>query len=206
MWIREAFRDNAQFQIWFFSVLSTLAGSVCAYLLWLDFDTPFYLLGFAHLIVLLPAMVLTQQRIVGVLAVSVLCIMFPMWGTILGLFTAGAAAPIMCSVAWGLIVMWSLRRPSAFAIILGIGLVSNIVMHISLPLGSGQYTNDPDLQFVSSIACWYMLMLGAMPWIMLFKPTPLAPKFSGTNICPNCGYSLFGLELDALCPECGQSR
>jgi hypothetical protein len=58
-------------------------------------------------------------------------------------------------------------------------------------------------QLAPAHSAWFVMMFFAMPIIMHIKPTP---RFKGKDICPTCGYSLAGLELNTICPECGFTR
>ena len=198
----KATQYNEMFHIWFFSVLSALVGCGLVYFSSLEFMFAYPLLGLAHLIALLPAMLLSEQRWYNIVSTSVLSILFPLWGTIVGLFTMGLGAPLACSLIWGLVLMAALRRQAAFGIMLLVGAVSSLLLFVP---GVSVLKHD-DIAFFVSICGWYISMAFALPWIMSCKLTPPRSKFSGESICLNCGYSLIDLPQGLPCPECGQSR
>lgn len=193
---------NEMFHIWFFSVFSALVACVLVYFISLEFMFAYPLLGLAHLIAILPAMFYSEQRWYNILSTSVLCVLFPLWGSIVGLFTMGLGAPLACSLIWGLVIMAALRRKAAFGIMLLVGAVSSLLLFVP----SASVMKSEDTAFLVSICGWHISMAFALPWIMSCKVTPPRPKYTGENICPHCGYSLVELPLDLPCPECGHPR
>ena len=199
----KATRYNEPFQIWFFSVVSVVLGCLLVYLTSLEYAFAWPLIGFAHLFVFLPAMLLSEQRWYNIITASVICVLFPLWGVVIGLFTMGVGAPFTCSLAWGLVLMVALRRPNAFPVMLVVGLLSSVVLFTP---GTSILRGDGEAGFIASITAWYALMGVAMPFIMHFPPSSPRPKYCGDDICHTCGYSLEGLASGAVCPECGQAR
>ena len=200
----KATQYNEMFHVWFFSVLSALAGCFIMYLVSSETFKPAYAaIGFAHLIVFLPAMLYSEQRWYNIVTASILCVLFPIWGGFVGLVTVGIAAPLVCSMIWGGVLVAALRRPIAFPTMLVVGLISNGILFFPVKLSGGQYGLDPDAQFGMTFYAWYIAMLFAVPFVMHHKHIPPRPRFSGKDICPACGYSLVGLGREPVCPECG---
>lgn len=203
----KATQYNEMFHIWFFSVLSAFAGCSIIYLVSSEtFEPAYAAIGFAHLIVFLPAMVHTGQRWYNVITASILCILFPIWGGVVGLITVGIAAPFACSMIWGAVLVAALRRPMAFPVMLVVGIVSNGILFFPVEVAPSKYGANIEEQLVTTLYAWYVSMLVAMPIIMQYKITPPRPKYSGEDVCHNCGYSLEGLDAQPVCPECGTVR
>lgn len=201
----KATQYNDMFHIWFFSVLSALAGCFIMYLVSTETYEPAYAgIGFAHLIVFLPAMIYSEQRWPNMVTASVLCVLFPLWGALVGIMMClGIGAPFVCSAIWGGVLALFLRRPIAFPTMLVVGLISNGILFFPVKLSGGRYGLDPESQFSMTIYAWYIAMLFAVPFVMHHKHIPPRPKFSGMHICQTCGYSLVGLGDEPTCPECG---
>jgi hypothetical protein len=198
---------NEMFHIWFFSVVSTLVGCFIMYIVSSETYQPAYAaIGFAHLISFLPAMIYSEQRWFNIVTSSVLCILFPIWGAIVGMMCMGVGAPVVCSLLWGIVLASALRRPSAVLVMLVVGLISNAMLFFPVELVPGKHGSDIDGQFATTIYTWYIAMLFAIPLIMSSKVTPPVPKHTGENICHSCGYCLDGLEHQSVCPECGNDR
>ena len=197
---------NEMFHIWFFSAVSVFVGCSLIYLTSLENFYSFQLLGLAHLVVFLPAMLYTPHRVLNVIIASLLCALFPVWGVIVGVLTVGIGAPLTCSAVWGFIAMIVLRRIAAFWIILLVGVISNVVL--LLPGGGvvGPNQRDLDDTFITALYIWYVLMLFAMPWIMSIAPTLPKSQCKGDLVCHECGYSLIDLPQELPCPECGSAR
>jgi hypothetical protein len=198
---------NEMFHIWFFSVLSAFAGCFIMYRVSSETFEPAYAgIGIAHLIIFLPAMLYTEQRWYNIVTASVLCVLFPIWGGFVGLITVGIAAPIVCSMIWGAVLVAALRRPMAFPVLLVVGIVSNAILFFPVEVASGKYGVNIEEQLVTSYYAWYVSMLFAMPIIMQYKITTPPPKNAGEDICDSCGYSFEGLDAQSVCPECGTVR
>lgn len=191
--------------IWFFSLLSAVAGCGVAMLSTIeDYQGIAYMAtGLAHLIVLVPSLQITGVRTRVFVCSSLLCALFPLWGFIIGLACVGTWSILACSFIWGLVLMVSLRRPVAVVVMLLGGLAANLAWVFSDSFSDFDPLYEPFEQLASAYTAWYVLMFFAMPLIMYFKP---APRYKGGNVCPACGYSLEGLDAQPVCPECGTVR
>lgn len=198
--------DDKPVQIWLVSFLSSSVGCLLIYLASADVKYAFYLLGVAHLIAFLPAMIYTRQRPMNIVVGSILCVLFPFWGSFVGVMCMGVAAPIVCSLIWGIVLMVALRRTTALVIMVLIGLFSNLFIFLPWSDLIAGTVLDVDQHFFNAFYAWYVLMLFGIPWIMSIKPVPERPRFSGQNTCQYCGYSLEGLPEEKICPECGTKQ
>ncbi len=200
----KATQYNEMFHIWFFSVLSALAGCFIMHLVSTEtFEPAYAAIGFAHLIVFLPAMLYSEQRLHTIVIASILCVLFPLWGALVGIMCLGIGAPIVCSMIWGGVLAVFLRRPIAFPTLFMVGLITNAILFLPVKLSGGRSGFNPESQFGMVFFAWYIAMLFAIPFVMHHKRIPPRPKFSGKDICPTCGYSLVGLGDEPTCPECG---
>ncbi len=203
----KATQYNEMFLIWFFSALSAFAGCSIMYLVLSEtLETAYAAIGFAHLIVFLPAMLFTGQRWYNIVTASIVCVLFPIWGGFVGMVTVGIAAPFVCSMIWGGMLVAALRRPTAFPVMLVVGIISNAILFFPVEVAPGKYGIDIGEQLGTTPYAWYVSMLFAMPIIMHSKITPPRPKYMGADICHTCGYSLEGLDAETPCPECGTER
>jgi hypothetical protein len=189
--------------IWLCSFCSAAVGCVLTYLTSIELVYGYAFVGFAHLIVLYPMLYYSHTQSTAMITACLLCILFPVWGFILGVPCIGVASPFICSLAWGIVLLISLRRQAAFVIVFVVGVMTNLFL-LKPVLDDGTFLlNDHERVLSGSYYTWFVLMGFAMPWIMSLQPSA---RFSGTDICEHCNYSLAGLEEDAICPECGQSR
>lgn len=203
----KATQYNETFHIWFFSVISAFVGCFIMYLVSSETFEPAYAgIGCAHLITFLPAMIYSEQRWYNIVTSSVLCILFPIWGALVGMMCMGVAAPAVCSLLWGIVLASALRRPGAVLVMIVVGLISNAMLFFPVEFFRGNHGADIDGQLAMTIYTWYAAMLFVIPLIMSFKVSPTRPKYAGDHVCQTCGYSLEGLQPDSPCPECGQAR
>ena len=196
---------NPMITIWLLAFISAGLGITLAVLsAYRDYASMMYMAtGIIHLVVLVPCMLYTGVSKATMIITSALCVLFPIWGFIIGVACVAAWAILVCSFIWGLVLMVSLRRPVAVAVLLLGGLGANLVWVFSDSFSDFGPLYEPFGQLDPAYSAWYVLMFFAMPLIMYTKPSP---RFKGKGICRDCGYSLTGLDPTAVCPECGSPR
>jgi hypothetical protein len=189
--------------VWVFSIISTLSGVALA--VWMkqsQSSVPILLLGLAHAVVFIPAMLIAQANLWRIIGLSIICITFPIWGYgFVSLLAQGIGSPLANSLIWGVVVTFGLKQTRAIYIFLGIGLVTTIVLYYFMFVSDLNSMANIEGGFAETIGLWYLLVLPVFP--ILFRYADRAPP---KGQCAFCGYSLEGLPEDAPCPECGREN
>jgi len=101
--------------IWAASIASTVLGVTIA--IWMRDSlsyTPMFLLGVAHAVVFIPAMIIAHAKLWKIISLGLVCIAFPIWGySLISLLTAGIGSPIANSLIWGVVVAIALKKSKA---------------------------------------------------------------------------------------------
>ena len=192
--------------IWNFSIFSTILGVSLA--IWMGVsqsETPISLLGFAHAVVFIPAMIIARTKLWKIIGLSLVCITFPIWGyTLVSLLTGGIGSPVSNSLIWGVVVAFALKQTKAIFAFFIIGVISNALLLWLMSLGNLYAMSNMEAGFAETIGLWYLLVLPVFP--MLIRAVHTASNKVPRNTCFYCGYSLIGLLSDTSCPECGKNR
>jgi hypothetical protein len=189
--------------IWAFSILSTLSGILLA--IWMrdsQSGVPIILLGVAHAVVFIPAMIIAHANLWKIISLGLVCITFPIWGySLVSLLTAAVGSPIANSLIWGVVVALALKQPKAIFAFLVVGVISNAALLWFMFVMKLNTMSNTEGGFAETIGVWYLLVLPVFP--ILFRYADRAPS---KDQCAFCGYSLLGLPEDLPCPECGREN
>ena len=170
-----------------------------------DKELAIYSIGVLHAIALIPAVLLSGQRIVPTAVAVIACVLYPFWG-LPSMLVVGLGAPFIHSFIWGAVLCMTLRRPVALAYMSGVGVLTSVGIYFIFEHDINVTGASNDYGLSGMITIWHILMMFVLPLIVRHQPKPWPYVWCDPHICRNCGYSLAGLESDALCPECGQSR
>jgi hypothetical protein len=189
--------------IWAFSILSTLSGILLA--IWMrdsQSGVPIILLGVAHAVVFIPAMIIAHANLWKIISLGLVCITFPIWGySLVSLLTAGIGSPIANSLIWGVVVALALKQPKAIFAFFVVGVISNAALLWFMFVMKLNTMSNTEGGFAETIGVWYLLVLPVFP--LLFQ---YSEKILPTDQCVFCGYPYEGLSSAAPCPECGTPR
>lgn len=113
----------------------------------------------------------------------------------------------MHSVIWGIVLCIALRRTAFIPYLIIVGLVTTVCMFLAMKYDWTVTRQSNDyMGLTASILTWHILMLIALPLCLRYRPRPWPYVWHHPRICRICGYSLVGLDHDAVCPECGNAR
>ena len=193
-------------KIWIFSILSTLFGLALA--IWMHQSeslAPILLLGVAHGVVCVPAMLIVRAGLWKTIGLSILCISFPVWGySLVSLFTFGIGSPITNSLIWGSVLAIVFKQPRVFGMFFVIGLLTTGAIFYFVFVSNANSMSNMEGGFAETIGFWYLLVLPVFP--MMIRSAHDAQIAASHDSCISCDYPYEGLAVDALCPECGSPR
>ena len=190
-------------------VLSVFAGISAAAGVLIPFsDLPFrwsgwiFLLGLTHAVVFVPAMIMSRTPVWKMVVATIVCLLFPIWGFMGVVLVASIGSPFVCSLLWGFVVSWAVRRPIAIVFFAIAGVLSNAGMIVAMEMRIG---NSSDWGLPQSIGLWHLLMFPTYCWMMSWSPRPLIGGPIDYSVCQQCSYPIAGLPEGAPCPECGSA-
>lgn len=156
-------------------------------------------LGLAHAVVFVATGIFIHANRTQIVLYGIVCLLFPIWGTFLGVCGMYIFSAFLCSLLWGGIVADLLGQRLAFGIFAIIGIIPTF--KILYPFTYSNSGGITDVWFPLEIGYWHVAASIALVYLGLRKRKELALLIQ--DQCPVFDYSLVGLPKDTICPECG---
>lgn len=183
-----------KFVLWSAAVTSGVAGCLLAWGMMSQGDTPWalLLLGVAHAFVLGAALWFIGANKRSQAVMLLVCVLFPLWGTYLGMCGFYLFSTFLCSLVWGVLLAYVFDSRSGFWALFVIGL---------LPTPAFLLGMDPDSVMLITIAYWHVAAAGTVAVLAQRRRAELG--LVGQEPCKVCNYPMKDLPSGSPCPECG---
>lgn len=160
------------------------------------------MLGIAHAFVFIGMLRFIRVQNRRMIEYAAACVLFPVWGFIVGLGGCLNILPIvLCSTVWGFVLGYLLESKLAVFLFFVLGLAPLIAWRY---ISASSLGGMPLWYFEGTIVMWHVpasftiLILGIRRRAILSKLS--------TARCQFCGYDCIGIEEQGGCPECGSSE